>query len=236
VTETPGTTRDLIEEYLNINGLPVRIIDTAGIRRQRLLKEAVDHVSVVQSKKTIEHSDVAIVVLSADEGLREMDAAIGGYVQEAGTGVVIAVNKWDLAEEQKLTQKGFREEIQRHLKFLPWAPVIFISAQTGRGLTALLKAAERVQAERLRRITTGELNRMLLRAQQAYAPKAEKGNADVKILYGAQIGVAPPRFSISLNHPVNLHFSYKRYLENQIREAFGFEGTPLVLKVRTRKH
>jgi GTP-binding protein len=236
VSPVPGTTRDAVDSLLVKDGKRYLFVDTAGIRRQRLLKEAVDHVSVVQSKKTIEHSDVAIVVLSADEGLREMDAVIGGLVQEAGTGVVIAVNKWDLAEERKLTQKGFREEISRHLKFLPWAPVIFLSAATGRGLTALLKAAERVQAERLRRITTGELNRMLLRAQQAYAPKAEKGNAEVKILYGTQIGVAPPRFSISLNHPVNLHFSYQRYLENQLRKAFGFEGTPLVLKVRTRKH
>ena len=236
VSPVPGTTRDAVDSLLVKDGKRYLFVDTAGIRRQRLLKEAVDHVSVVQSKKSIEHSDVAVLILSAEEGLREMDATIAGYIQEAGKGVLVAVNKWDLAEERKLTQKGFREEIERHLKFLPWAPVIFISAQTGRGLTALLKAAERVQEQRLRRITTGELNRMLLRAQQAYAPKAEKGNADVKILYGAQIGVAPPRFSIALNHPVNLHFSYKRYLENQIRQAFGFEGTPLVLKVRTRRH
>jgi GTP-binding protein len=236
VSPVPGTTRDAVDSLLVKDGRHYLFVDTAGIRRQRLLKEAVDHVSVVQSKKAIEHADVALLVLSAEDGLREMDATIAGYIQEAGKGVVVAVNKWDLADARGLSQKGFREEIERHLKFLPWAPVVFLSAETGRGLTALLKAAERVQEQRLKRVTTGELNRMLLKAQAAYAPKAEKGNADVKILYGAQIGVAPPRFSISLNHPVNLHFSYKRYLENQIRAAFGFEGTPLVLKVRTRRH
>ena len=152
------------------------------------------------------------------------------------TAVSMTIATATVAIEKKISQRAFETDVREHLKFLPWAPVIFISAKTGRGLTALLKAAERVQTERVRRITTGELNRMLLRAQQAYAPKAEKGNAEVKILYGTQMGVAPPRFSISLNHPVNLHFSYKRYLENQLREAFGFEGTPLVLKVRTRKH
>jgi GTP-binding protein len=236
VSAVPGTTRDAVDSLLVKEGRRYLFVDTAGIRRQRLLKEAVDHVSVVQSKKTIEHSDIVLLVLSAEEGLREMDATIAGYIQEAGKGVVVAVNKWDLAAEAKVTQKGFGAEIERHLKFLPWAPVVYLSAATGRGLTALLKAADRVQTERLKRITTGELNRMLLKAQQGYAPKAEKGNADVKIMYGAQIGVAPPRFSISLNHPVNLHFSYKRYLENQIRAAFGFEGTPIVLKVRTRRH
>jgi GTP-binding protein len=225
-----------VDSLLEKGGKRYLFVDTAGIRRQRLLKEAVDHVSVVQAKKSIEHADVAILLLSAEEGLREMDATIAGYIQEAGRGIVIAVNKWDLAPARDVSQKSFGGEITRHLKFLPWAPTIYISAKTGRGLTALLAAAERVQAARTKRVTTGELNRLLARAQQAYAPKADKGNADVKILYGTQVGVAPPTFVISINHPVDLHFSYKRYLENQIREAFGFEGTPLVLKVRTRRH
>jgi len=236
VSPVPGTTRDAVDSLLVKGGKRYRFVDTAGIRRQRLLKEAVDYVSVVQAKKSIERADVAIVVLSAEDGLREMDAAIAGYVQDAGRGIVLAVNKWDVAPDRKLTQKAFGSEVIRHLKFLPWAPVIYVSAKTGRGLTALLQAAEQVQAERARRITTGELNRVLARAQQGYAPKAEKGNAPVRILYGTQVGISPPTFVISLNHPVNLHFSYKRYLENQIREAFGFAGTPLVLKVRTRKH
>jgi GTP-binding protein len=236
VSPVPGTTRDAVDSLLEKGGKRYLFVDTAGIRRQRLLKEAVDHVSVVQSKKAIEHADVALLVLSAEEGLREMDATIAGYIQDAGRGVVIAVNKWDLAPGCKLTQKAFGSEIERHLKFLPWAPVVYLSAQSGKGLGALLQAAGRVEGERLKRVTTGELNRLLARAQARYAPKAEKGNADVRILYGTQVGVAPPTFVLSLNHPVNLHFSYKRYLENQIREAFGFEGTPLTLKVRTRRH
>jgi GTP-binding protein len=236
VSAVPGTTRDAVDSLLVKDGQRYLFVDTAGIRKQRLLKEAVDHVSVVQSKKTIEHSDVVILVLSAEDGLREMDATIAGYVQDAGKGVVLAVNKWDLAPARRLSQKGFAAEVARHLKFLPWAPVVYLSAQTGRGLTALLSAAARVQAQRLKRVTTGELNRLLGRAQQAYAPKAEKGNAEVRILFGAQVGIAPPTFVLNLNHPVNLHFSYKRYLENQIRKEFGFEGTPLVLKVRTRRH
>ena len=236
VSAVPGTTRDSVDSLLVKDGKHYLFVDTAGIRRQRLLKEPVDYVSVVQAKKSIEHSDVAIVLLSAEEGLREMDAVIAGIVQEEGRGIVLAVNKWDVASDRGLTQKAFSSEIERHLKFLPWAPVVYMSAKTGKGLTAVLLAADRVRAQQTRRITTGELNRILLRAQQGYAPKAEKGNAPVKILYGTQVGIAPPTFVISLNHPVNLHFSYKRYLENQIREEFGFGGTPIVLKVRTRKH
>jgi GTPase len=236
VSAVPGTTRDAVDSLLVKDGKRYLFVDTAGIRKQRLLKEAVDHVSVVQSKKAIERADVVLLVLSAEEGLREMDATIAGYVQEAGKGVVLAVNKWDLAPERELSQKAFGQDVADHLKFLPWAPVIYLSAQTGRGLTALLKAADVVEKERLKRVTTGELNRLLARAQQAYAPKAEKGNADVKILFGAQVGIAPPTFVLNLNHPVNLHFSYKRYLENQIRQAFGFQGTPINLKVRTRRH
>jgi len=120
------------------------------------------------------------------------------------------------------------------LKFLPWAPLVFLSAQTGKGIGTLLAAVDRVYAARGARVTTGELNRMLAKAAQAYAPKAEKGGRPVRILYGSQIGTAPPTFAISINHPVDLHFSYRRYLENRIREAFGFEGTPIRLKVRAR--
>jgi GTP-binding protein len=236
VSPIPGTTRDALDSRLVRGGKSYLFVDTAGIRRQRLLKDAVDHVSVVQSKKSIERADVVILVLSAEEGLREMDAAIGGYAVDAGKGLVLAVNKWDLAAERELTQRGFGEEIGDHLKFVPWADQVFVSARTGKGLTALLKAAEKAQAARQNRVTTGELNRLLTRVQGKYAPKAEKGGAPVKILYGTQIGIRPPKFVISLSHPVDLHFSYKRYLENQIREAFGFRGTPIVLKVRTRRH
>ena len=236
VSPVPGTTRDAVDSLLERGGRRYLFVDTAGIRRVRLLKENVDHVSVVQARRSIERCDVAVLVLDAAEGMREMDATIGGYVQEAGCGVVLAVNKWDLAEERGLRQKGFREDVGDHLKFLPWAPLLFVSAAEGKGLGALLKAAERVQAARRQRVSTGELNRLLAKATQAVAPKAAKGNRSVRILYGAQVGTAPPTFALSLNHPVDLHFSYERYLENQIRRAFGFEGTPIRLKVKVRRH
>ncbi len=168
--------------------------------------------------------------------MREMDATIAGYVQEAGCRVVLAVNKWDVAADRALKQRAFEEDVRDDLKFLAYAPLLFVSARSGKGLGALLKAAERVQVARQQRVTTGELNRLLARAGEAFAPKAAKGGHPVRILYGTQVGIAPPTFVLSLSHPVDLHFSYKRYLENQIRRGFGFEGTPIVLKVKTRRH
>jgi GTP-binding protein len=236
VSPIPGTTRDSVDSVLEKGGKRYLFVDTAGIRRQRLLKEGVDHVSVVQARRSLERADVAILILDAVEGLREMDAHIAGDVQDAGRAVVIAVNKWDLADEHGLKQKAFTQQVRDELKFLSWAPVIYVSAETGRGLTALLSAAERAHEAARTRVTTGELNRMIARSVQAHPPKAAKGNKDVHVLFATQIGVAPPTFALSLNHPVDLHFSYKRYLENQLRAEFGFEGTPLVLRVRTRPH
>ncbi len=235
VSDVPGTTRDAVDELFERRGRRYRVVDTAGIRKVRLLKEGVDHVSVVQSRRAISRAEVAVVVLDAESGLREMDATIAGEVLEAGCGVVLAVNKWDLAPAKELKQRAFEREVRETLKFLPWAPLVRISARTGRGLGALVDAVDRVAAARGARVTTGELNRLLARAAEAYAPKADKGNAPVRILYGSQIGTAPPTFAVSINHPVDLHFSYRRYLENRIREAFGFEGTPIRLKVRHRR-
>jgi GTPase len=236
VSEIPGTTRDTVDDVFERKGRTYRVVDTAGIRRVRLLKENVDHVSVVQARRAIERADVAVLVVDAEAGVREMDATIGGEVVEAGVGVVVAVNKWDLAAKKELERKPFEQDLRDELKFLPWAPLVFISATTGKGIGALLDTIDRVQAARVTRVTTGELNRLLAKASEAYAPKAEKGGQPVRILYGSQIGIAPPTFAISINHPVDLHFSYRRYLENRIREAFGFAGTPIRLKVRYRRH
>jgi GTP-binding protein len=235
VSAIPGTTRDTVDSPFEWNGRRFLLVDTAGLRRVRLLKENVDHVSVVQARRAIDRCDVAVLVLDAGEGLREMDATIGGYIQEAGRGVVLVVNKWDLAEARSLKVKTFEQDVRDHLKFLPWAPLVFLSAQTGKGVGTLLKAVERVEVARNHRITTGELNRILASAAEAHSPKAAKGDKLIRILFGSQIGIAPPTFVISVNQPVDLHFSYKRYLENKIRSAFGFEGSPLVLKVRTRR-
>jgi GTPase len=235
VSAIPGTTRDSVDEVFERKGRRYRLVDTAGIRKVRLLKENVDHVSVVQSRRAIERAQVAILVLDAVEGLREMDATIGGEIVDAGAGVVLAVNKWDLAIEKKLAQRVFEGDVREQLKFLPWAPVVFLSAKTGKGLGALLDAVDRVHDARQARVTTGELNRLLARAAEENLPKADKGGQPVRILFGSQIGIAPPTFAVSINHPVDLHFSYRRYLENRIRDAFGFEGTPIRLKVRYRR-
>lgn len=236
VSAIPGTTRDAVDSLLVKGDKRYVFVDTAGIRRVRLLKENVDHVSVVQARRSIDRADVAILLLDATEGMRQMDATIAGYIQEAGRGVVLAVNKWDKSRELGLAQRAFEEAVRDDLKFLAYAPVVFISAETGKGLTALLAAADRAHAASRTRVTTGQLNRVLEKAARANAPKAAKGGEPVKILFATQIGVSPPTFALSINHPVDLHFSYKRYLENKLREAFGFEGTPVVLKVRHRPH
>jgi GTPase len=235
VSAIPGTTRDVVDSPFERDGRRFLLVDTAGLRRVRLLKENVDHVSVVQARRALERCDVAVLVLDAAEGLREMDATIGGYALEAGRGVVIAVNKWDLAGEHELKMKAFEQDVRDELKFLPWARTIFLSARTGKGIGALLKAVETAHKARQHRVTTGELNRLLARAAEAHAPKAAKGDRPMKILYGSQIGVAPPTFSVSVNQSYDLHFSYRRYLENRIRAEFGFEGSPIVLKVRGRR-
>src|SRR5437867_2084864 len=236
VSPIPGTTRDAVDSLLERAGKRYLFVDTAGIRRVRHLDENVDHVSVVQARRSLERADVALLILDAAEGLRDMDATIAGYVQEAGRPVVVVVNKWDLAGDRKLKQRAFEQAVRDRLKFLAWAPVLFVSAKTGKGLGAMLAAAERAHAASRTRVPTGPLNRLLGRATAAHAPKAAKGSSAVKLLFATQIGVDPPTFVLSINHPVDLHFSYKRYLENQLRAEFGFGGTPIVLKVRGRRH
>jgi GTP-binding protein len=235
VSAIPGTTRDTVDSPFEREGRRYLLVDTAGIRRVRLLKENVDHVSVVQARRAIERADVGVVILDAESGLREMDATIAGRAVEAGLGLVLAVNKWDTARGRGLTQRTFEREIRDRLKFAPWAPVVFVSATRGRGLDRLLATVDDVARMRRFRVTTGELNRLLARAAEAHTPKPDRGRS-VRILFGSQIGIAPPTFALSLNQPVDLHFSYRRYLENRIREVFGFEGTPLRLKIRHRKH
>ena len=236
VSAVPGTTRDAVDSLLEKGGKQYLFVDTAGIRRVRLLKENVDHVSVVQARRALERADVAILVLDATEGLREMDATIGGYALEAGRPTVIVVNKWDEADARGLKQRQFTEDVRDHLKFLSWAKIVYTSAKTGKGLTAILLAAEKAAAAGRTRMTTGQLNRFLADTAQRFPPKAMKGNQPVKILFGTQVGISPPTYALSLNHPVDLHFSYRRYLENQLRETLDLEGTPVVIKVRTRKH
>jgi GTPase len=236
VSAIPGTTRDAVDSLLERDGHRYLFVDTAGIRKVRLLKEAVDHVSVVQARRSLERADVAVLIVDASDGVRPMDATIAGYAQQAGRGVVIAVNKWDVAHALELKMRSFEQAARDRLKFLAYAPIVFVSAKTGKGLGPLLATARKVAEAGRTRATTGHLNRVIADAARRHAPKAAKGGHSVKILFASQIGVQPPTFVISINHPVDLHFSYRRYLENQLRAAFDFTGNPLVLKVRTRRH
>lgn len=236
VSEIPGTTRDAVDSPVERSGRRYLLVDTAGIRRARQLEENVDHVSVVLARRAIERAEVALVVLDAAEGVREMDATIAGDVHEAGRAVVLVANKWDLAGERGIKARAFDQALRDRLKFLAYAPILHVSARTGAGLGRLFPSVDRVRSAWRHRVTTGELNRILGRASERHAPKAAKGDRSVKILFGTQIGVAPPTFILSLNHAVDLHFSYKRFLENQLRAAFGFQGSPLVLRCRARRH
>jgi GTP-binding protein len=233
VSPIPGTTRDAVDSLVTKEGQRFLFVDTAGIRKSRHLDANVDHVSVVQSRRAIDRADVAMLVIDAVEGMRDMDATIGGYVHEAGRGIVVVVNKWDLSSGKT---KEMETRVRDSLKFLAYAPIVFTSAKDGRGLPGALKTALRVYQASRQRVATGPLNRVLQEAAARHPPKAAKGNKSLRILFATQIGAQPPTFVLSLNHAEELHFSYQRYLENQLREAFGFEGTPIVLRVRVRRH
>lgn len=234
VSSVAGTTRDAVDSLHTHNGRLFLFVDTAGIRKQRNLEEAVDHVSVLQARRAIERSDVVVVMLDAEAGIKEMDATIAGYAQDARRPAILALNKIDLLA--KGGSKKREQEIREELRFLSYAPIVPVSALKGRSIGVLLRAVEKVRETSLQRVATGPLNRLLQKASEELAPKAAKGGQSVSILYGTQTGVDPPTFMLSLNHKVDLHFSYERYLQNRIRKAFGFEGVPLVLKVRARKH
>jgi GTP-binding protein len=238
VSPIPGTTRDSVDALLTRGGRQFQFVDTAGFRRRAVLKDGVDHVSVVQTGHSIRRCDVAVIVLDANEGVRETDVKVASEAESAHRGVVLVVNKWDgeLAKSGNTGERHFTEEIRRHLKFVAHAPVRFVSAKTGRGLEGLLRACEAVRAACLERVTTGRLNRLLAEAVAALPPRTEKGGGQVKLLFGTQVGTAPPTFVLSLTRQVALHFSYTRYLENRIREEFGFAGAPIVLRVRSRRH
>jgi GTP-binding protein len=238
VSEIPGTTRDALDCVVEHEGQRYRFVDTAGFRRRRLLETPVDEVSVLQARRSIGHCDVALLVLDAESGLREMDATVAGIVQEAGRGIVLVANKWDgpRVEGGRTTRGEFRERIHESLKFITHAPIIFTSARTRLGLTRLLGVAHKVEEACRHRVGTGPLNRVIEAAVAAHPPKASGGSRPPKILFAAQVGTRPPTFVISLNRPSAVHFSYKRFIENRLRAAFGFEGAPLVLRFKTRRH
>ena len=235
VSKVPGTTRDAVDAPLTKGDRRYLFVDTAGIRKIRLLTENVDHVSVVQARRALARAEIAILVVDLEAGVREMDATIAGYAHAAGRGVVIAINKWDRAMALGIERKTFEQDLRDNLKFLSFAPIVTTSALSGRGLERLLQTADRISVAQRERVSTGLLNRVIARAVKAQTPRHAKGSRPVSILYATQVGVAPPTFLIATNQPGDLHFSYRRYLENQLRREFGFEGTPLVLKVRGKR-
>jgi len=237
VSEMPGTTRDAVESLLTWHKRSFRIVDTAGIRKAGRVSGGgqVEQVSVLLSRRAIEGSDIVVLVVDASVGVTDQDAAIAGEADKAGRGVVIVANKWDLMKDRGPDfVKLFDEEVRRHLKFLDYAPILHISAATGERTSKLLETIDRVAKATRTRVKTHPLNTMVERITREHPP-VSPGNRHVRVLYAAQIGVAPPSFAFFTNIATTFHFSYTRFLENQIREAFGFIGTPIRITVRARR-
>jgi GTP-binding protein len=237
VSEMPGTTRDAVDSMLTWHRRQFRIVDTAGIRRPGRVARGgqVESVSVLLAQRSIEAADIVVLVVDASAGATDQDAAIAGAADRAGRGVVVAANKWDLMKERGPDYvKTFDAELRRQLKFLDYAPILHISAATGERTPRLLETIDRVAASRRARVKTPELNRLIERVALEHPP-ASPGRKHVRILYATQTGVAPPTFVFFTNVATSFHFSYTRFLENRLRERFGFEGTPIRIHVRARR-
>jgi GTPase len=239
VSPIAGTTRDAVDEAMEYKGKELRIVDTAGIRRKGKTRLMAEKLSVVMARRHLESADVALLVIDATEGVTASDATIGGYAHESGRSVVIVVNKWDLVTTGRTDGKPpaeraiFERQLRAVLKYLSYAPVVFISATEGRYVSRVLDQVLHVAAERRKRVSTGQMNRFLDRIdfQRASVPMSKR----VRIYYMTQAAVAPPTFVLFTDRDVKLHFSFERFLENQIRDAFGFAGSPIWFKVRARK-
>lgn len=238
VSPIAGTTRDAVDEVVERDRQLYRFIDTAGIRRKGKTNLMAEKLSVVMARKHLEAADVALLIIDASEGVTALDATIGGYAHESGRSVVIVVNKWDLVGSGRSDGKPaadqalFETQLRSKLKYLSYAPVLFISAARGKNVERVFSATERVAKERRKRISTGEMNRFL---KSVDFERASSPGYGVRIQYLTQAAVAPPTFIAFTNRPGKLHFSYQRFLENQIRRAFGFEGTPIWIKTRGKE-
>jgi len=238
VSPIAGTTRDAVDEVVEFEGTQFRFVDTAGIRRKGKTHLMAEKMSVVMARRHLEAADVALLVIDATEGVTGADATIGGYAHESGRSVIILVNKWDAVTKGRTDGKPpadrevFEEQLRRVLKYLHYAPVIFLSALEGTGLGRVLNEVKAVAIERRKRVSTGQMNRFLEKVdfQRAPVPMAKR----IRIFYMTQAAVAPPTFILFTDRDIKLHFSFERFLENQIREAFGFKGTPIWFKVRAR--
>jgi len=234
VHELPGTTRDPVDSLVAVDGQPVVLVDTAGIRRRGAIRRGTERFSVLRSLRAISRADVAVVLVDAVEGYTAQDAHVVGFVLEEGKGLVLVLNKWDAVERDPRTADEWLHRLRRDAPYLAWAAIVFASAKTGRGLDRVLGEAVRVADERLRRIATAELNSLIAAAVRAHPPPPVR-NRQPKVLYATQVRIGPPTFVIFVNDPALIHFSYRRYLENRIRDAYGFLGTPIRLVLRRRE-
>lgn len=232
VSNIPGTTRDAIDTTVYFNGRPIILIDTAGLRRKSKLSSGIEYYSMLRSVRAVQRSDIVLLVLDGQEGLTEQDKRIAGIAHEAGKAIIILVNKWDIVEKDSNTMSRYIKDLRGELKFIEYANIEFVSALTGARISGLLSLVEETMEQYQRRISTGLLNDLLTDAVMSNPPSAK--GTKVKVFYTTQVAVKPPRFVLFTSDPEMLHFSWLRYLENRIREAFGFQGTPIVFKLRKR--
>ena len=234
VSDIAGTTRDAIDTEIVHNGKEYVFIDTAGLRRKNKIKEEIERYSIIRAVTAVERADVCIIVIDATEGVTEQDAKIAGIAHERGKGIIIAVNKWDAIEKDDKTIYRHTEKIRQILSFMPYAEIIFISAKSGQRLNKIFELIDVVIANNSMRVATGVLNEIVTEAVAMQQPPSDKGKR-LRIYYTTQVAVKPPTFVIFVNDKELMHFSYTRYLENRIRETFGFRGTALKFIIRERK-
>ena len=231
VSDVAGTTRDAIDTPVIREGQKFLFIDTAGMRRKARIDEPIEKYSIIRSLRAVDRSDVVLMVIDAIDGVTEQDKKIAGYAHEAGKGIVLVVNKWDLYDKDNTSTLRYTENLRRELVFMQYAPVVFVSAMTKQRIHRLPEVIHYVAEQNAMRISTSVLNQVVEDAIAINPPPTEKGQR-LKILYATQVKIKPPTFVIFVNEPEIMHFSYQRYLENKLREAFGFEGTPLQMIIR----
>ena len=234
VSDIAGTTRDAIDTPVTRNGREYVFIDTAGLRRKNKIKEEIERFSIIRTVSAVERCDVAVLVIDASEGVTAQDATIAGIAHERGKGVIIAVNKWDKIEKNDKTMNKFTTEIRETLSYMPYAELVFISAETGQRLPKLFDLIDMVIESQTLRVQTGVLNEILTEAMAMKQPPSDKGKR-LRIYYMTQVSVKPPTFVMFINDKELMHFSYTRYIENQVRNTFGFRGTPIRFIARERK-
>ncbi len=234
VSDVAGTTRDAIDTAVKYHGKEFVFVDTAGLRRKNKIKEDIERYSIIRTVTAVEKADVVVIVIDAKEGVTEQDAKIAGIAHERGKGIIIAVNKWDAVEKNDKTVYKYEDEIRKVLSFMPYASIIYISALTGQRMHKLFDTIETVIQNQTLRIQTGVLNEIMMEAVALQQPPSDKGKR-LKLYYITQVSVKPPTFVIFVNDKELMHFSYTRYIENKIREAFGFAGTSLKFIIRERK-